>query len=334
MVKISGLILLFVLILAGCQQAERPIHLAYADVRLALPTGETVAVEMLFSADASPDDIARAQDDVLSRFPGATLLEDAHEGFVRQAYEANSYRWVNGQATWYYNPSGKPAGLTGDEAAMWEGAQTWSNAGANFRFNYAGLTTRGTGGCNNDSDKVNTVGWALQENQILAITCTWYAGESTFETDIEFDPDWEWTTSRPIEVDLQSVAVHEFGHALGLGHSDVEGAVMWPSYMLTTAVHNLRPDDIQGVKALYGEAPATPSPTHTPPLTRTPSPTFTPTPPRTPSPTEVPTYVTPTETPPSPPPTYPGEDFPIALVVSFFAFVASLIGFIFFSRKS
>jgi hypothetical protein len=77
-------------------------------------------------------------------------------------------------------------------------------------------------------------------------------------------------------VDLYSVALHEAGHALGLGHSDVPGAVMYPYYRLATT---LASDDIAGIQALYG-APqsSTPTPTPVPTPTPTPKPTPTPTP--------------------------------------------------------
>ena len=51
---------------------------------------------------------------------------------------------------------------------------------------------------------------------------------------------------------LLYVAVHELGHSLGLGHSDVKGTIMWPSYRGYRPNLQLHEDDIAGIQALYG----------------------------------------------------------------------------------
>ncbi|XP_050225729.1 metalloendoproteinase 3-MMP-like [Mercurialis annua] len=50
--------------------------------------------------------------------------------------------------------------------------------------------------------------------------------------------------------DLETVALHEIGHLLGLGHSSVEGAIM-ASSISTGVTRGLHSDDIQGIRALY-----------------------------------------------------------------------------------
>jgi hypothetical protein len=61
------------------------------------------------------------------------------------------------------------------------------------------------------------------------------------------------TTSESI--DLESVAMHEIGHVLGLGHSTSPHAVMYPSINALQKRADLTVDDVQGVQMLYGPNP-------------------------------------------------------------------------------
>lgn len=56
-------------------------------------------------------------------------------------------------------------------------------------------------------------------------------------------------------VDLESVAVHEIGHLLGLGHSSVAEAIMYPTIKTRTKKVELAEDDVEGVQKLYGSNP-------------------------------------------------------------------------------
>ncbi|KAH6818049.1 Matrixin family protein [Perilla frutescens var. frutescens] len=56
-------------------------------------------------------------------------------------------------------------------------------------------------------------------------------------------------------IDLESVATHEIGHVLGLAHSSVKEAIMYPSLSPRTKKVELRMDDVEGIQSLYGSNP-------------------------------------------------------------------------------
>lgn len=62
-------------------------------------------------------------------------------------------------------------------------------------------------------------------------------------------------SSSPVAVDLESVAVHEIGHLLGLGHSSVPDAIMYPTIRTGTRKVELASDDVEGIQSLYGSNP-------------------------------------------------------------------------------
>ena len=49
--------------------------------------------------------------------------------------------------------------------------------------------------------------------------------------------------------------MHEIGHSLGLEHTNVRGAIMFPSYEGYRPNLDLAEDDIAGIQTLYGPPP-------------------------------------------------------------------------------
>jgi len=128
------------------------------------------------------------------------------------------------------------------------------SGGANFDFVYQGLAS--SPGATNENVVSEIVGGG---NGTLAFT------------EIPIDNGWrirffsgaaQWNDNPAGPPaggkDLQGVAVHEFGHALGLAHSFSDGATMRSNVIGSlTYMRSLHPDDIAGVQALYGARAAT-----------------------------------------------------------------------------
>lgn len=83
--------------------------------------------------------------------------------------------------------------------------------------------------------------------------------------DMHLDGDENWHMG--IDLDLFSVALHETGHALGLGHSDNPSDVMYPYYK---RVAGLNTGDIAGILQLYAAQDGSPAPTGVTPTPITP----------------------------------------------------------------
>ena len=74
---------------------------------------------------------------------------------------------------------------------------------------------------------------------------------------LHFDGDEDWNTNPgPTQMDLESIALHEIGHVLGLGHDDtVPDAVMFSILNHGMRKRILQPDDVNGIRDLYGLTP-------------------------------------------------------------------------------
>ena len=97
--------------------------------------------------------------------------------------------------------------------------------------------------------------------------------------DVHFDEDELWSEKREITraaTSLFAVAVHEFGHSLGLSHSTERDSLMFPWYSTIPQDYSLPIDDIEAIQYLYGERGST-TPRHQPttpgPRARAPAPT-------------------------------------------------------------
>ena len=158
-------------------------------------------------------------------------------------------------------------GYDGAEMAVWKSVVEWGSklhglgngdphqpgalgsGGANFDAFWAGNAT-GAGGTND-----NIVSANMPCNPgVLAFTETPISdGWRIF-----FCNAWTWDDGPGTVVsgvDIQGVCCHEYGHALGLGHSAVTGATMFPSVSGSgVSERSIQADDIAGVQFIYGVA--------------------------------------------------------------------------------
>lgn len=163
----------------------------------------------------------------------ATLLVSM--AIPTSAYVYNGYYWHQGYAH-YSIDSTVPSGWTTSIAS---GASAWNNAGTSFYF-YT------LGGSNYLYYK------SLSPLSTLATTTTTYSGNSISACTTTFNSNDPWSTTGALGYyDVQSVATHEFGHWLSLGHSSNSAAVMYPTISSGVKKRTLNSDDTSGIQYIY-----------------------------------------------------------------------------------
>lgn len=101
---------------------------------------------------------------------------------------------------------------------------------------------------------------------VLAVALTYSTSSSSaVESDVVFNQNLKWDSyrgparySNGAVYDFRRVAMHEFGHVLGLDHPDQDGQTV--TALMNSRVSNLdtlAADDIAGAQALYGAAAST-----------------------------------------------------------------------------
>jgi matrix metalloproteinase-20 (enamelysin) len=186
-----------------------------------------------------------------------------------RAYTVTGAKWSQGTASYFINPANLDLAANAVVSAVRAGADAWAlQSTAAFAFTYAGQTSQTT----NTNDAINLVLFRNDASgSAIATTYSWYNSSGLIDADIVFwDGGFQFftgTTGCSNGFYIEDIAAHEFGHALGLGHSTSTSATMYPSVSsCSSGNRSLDADDLAGVLAIYGPRAGPPPPPPPPPV--------------------------------------------------------------------
>jgi hypothetical protein len=193
------------------------------------------------------------------------LLASPQNGF---GFSLNGYRWPSGSQI------GMSLGLNRPPVPLQDGSASWNASAADalavwnqyvdtVKFNEAAAVSPSGGDGANSVFFSNTIYGQAFGSTTLAVTINYSnLGSGVFtETDVIFNNAITWNSYRgPIQgsgatatYDFHRVALHEFGHVLGLDHPDQHGQnVIALMNSIITDLDHLADDDIAGGRSLYG----------------------------------------------------------------------------------
>jgi len=165
--------------------------------------------------------------------------------------------WTATPVYFVINPQNLDVSPDAAETAILSAMDTWNAVpNSKFRFAYAGRT----GATTSSYDNQNVIVFRPDgDGSEIARTYSWQMGSTIVDSDIVFwDGPYTFFTGTSgcggsgYGVYIEDVATHELGHALGLLHSDVPTATMYPGYPACSIDKRwLDPDDIAAIQSLY-----------------------------------------------------------------------------------
>jgi hypothetical protein len=139
------------------------------------------------------------------------------------------YRWntKDPQLKWVLKNDANMAkeGLSASavRSAITGASNTWDEATNQNLFADSGLVTLNPTVATEKYNKINTINWKPFGSKCLGYARTYYKMDnvggyhSAIDSDLVFNMDYIWRTDGSLGVDVQTAALHEMGHTLGLG---------------------------------------------------------------------------------------------------------------------
>ncbi|HMJ89324.1 MAG TPA: matrixin family metalloprotease [Candidatus Acidoferrum sp.] len=142
------------------------------------------------------------------------------------------------------------------DAVANEALELWNSVLPTIRFTSLDGFGNGDGNERNEVFFSQAIYGHRFPRDVLAVTTTWFIGDERVEGDTVFNASIPWNSYRGDfdghSVDFRRVAIHEFGHLVGLDHPD-EAKQVVPAIMnsIVSDLDAITEDDALGASALY-----------------------------------------------------------------------------------
>ena len=188
------------------------------------------------------------------------------------AYSTGGRRWAAGSTVVMHLQFGSSSG------PLIDGSNSWNTPAENalsiwnpFLSSMSFSVVRDSSVGNSSGNRINNVSFGDDVygepfgSDVLAVATSWYrtSDNAYTEGDVVFNRKYTWNSYRGNRrsgtIDLRRVALHEFGHVLGLTHPDDHSQSV--SAIMNSKIgdlDSLQSDDTNGARAIYGAAPAAP----------------------------------------------------------------------------
>ncbi|ETE71822.1 Matrix metalloproteinase-25, partial [Ophiophagus hannah] len=176
----------------------------------------------------------------------------------KRRYALSDSSWKKTDLTWHIRSFPRSSQLSRDHVRnlIFYAFRAWSNSSAltfkEVSSHQADIVVDFAASYHDDTYPFDGPGGTLAH--------AFFPGEHPISGDTHFDNEETWIYDPQNEspgrgTDLFAVAVHEFGHALGLAHSSVKESIMMPYYQGPVGLphlYQLSIDDAMGIQQIYG----------------------------------------------------------------------------------
>lgn len=195
--------------------------------------------------------------------PGKLLGPESKTDLATESQESCGYiqnefgervSWKSNLPVKLYLDSSIPSDM---KDAIYKAATIWEKAAGKKLFEFQ--SSENAISIKPSHDSVNSIYWSKiwddSKKSQQAITTLSFSGPLISEADIKVNnKDYEFYTGIPqnsLQVNIESLMLHELGHVLGFKHLSIKPTVMWPTLAPTFLRVELYKNDLTTLKCEY-----------------------------------------------------------------------------------